>query len=291
MKPIILLGAGRSGTKFLRSVLASSNDVVAVPYDVGYVWRYGNERVDHDQLTANLLNDKIKKYVHKALPLLADTSLKPNATFFIEKSVPNTLRPEYIYQIFPDAKFIHLIRDGRAVVESSMRMWREPTNKTYLLKKLRYFPWANYRYAWWYLINFIKGSIGSSPAQQIWGPRYKGMDEDVRTLPLATVCARQWRHCVEIGRGQLSVVPASQVLEIRYEDLMSDVSQLERACEFIGVSDKAAVINYFISHVEKNNNKEWKVSLITTDLELILDEAGVLLTQLGYTNCKGQPHD
>ena len=43
LEPIVLIGAARSGTKILRDALATALGVPQVPYDVGYVWRYGNE--------------------------------------------------------------------------------------------------------------------------------------------------------------------------------------------------------------------------------------------------------
>src|SRR4051812_20775701 len=41
-QPVIVIGAARSGTKLLRDSLATHADVARVPYDVNYVWRFGN---------------------------------------------------------------------------------------------------------------------------------------------------------------------------------------------------------------------------------------------------------
>ena len=41
--PIIIIGAARSGTKIMRSVISADENVRAVSYDVNYVWRFGNE--------------------------------------------------------------------------------------------------------------------------------------------------------------------------------------------------------------------------------------------------------
>ena len=178
IEPIIILGAGRSGTKFLRSLLEVSKDVTTIPYDVGYIWRYGNEFLKHDELKPEMANKKVVKYIRANLPKLIRQS-KPGAHYLIEKSVPNTLRPAFLYKVYPEAKFVHLIRDGRAVTESSIRLWSEPVERSYLLDKLRYFPWTNYKYALWYLWNMIKWRLFKGRGGYIWGPRYKGIEKDI----------------------------------------------------------------------------------------------------------------
>jgi hypothetical protein len=286
LAPVILLGAGRSGTKFLRSVLASSCEVAAVPYDVGYVWRYGNEHVDHDEFTSNMLTESIITHVQNTLPRLIENKEKGKAKFLVEKTVTSVLKAEFMFGIYPNAKFIHLIRDGRAVTESSMRMWEKPASKLYLFKKLRYFTWSNYKYALWYISNIIRGKFSKGRGQHIWGARYIGMDEDAATLPLATVCSRQWRKCVETARSQLDNIPADQVKEVRYEDLVNNISIVDQLCDFIGISDKETVLEYYEKHVEVSNLDAWKSRIPQAELDLIMAEIGEILCQFGYASQK-----
>ncbi|MCW8933012.1 MAG: sulfotransferase [Gammaproteobacteria bacterium] len=279
--PIFLIGAGRSGTKFLRSLLEASHDVVAIPYDIGYVWRYGNESFSHDEFTADMADECVIKYVRKTLPKLVREA-KVGARFLVEKSVPNTLRPEFLYKIFPEAKFVHLIRDGRAVTESSMRMWSTPVGHSYLLNKIKYFPWSNYKYAFWYIGNMLKGIFSSGKGSYVWGPRYKGIEEDASLLPLEVVCARQWKKCVEISEAQLASIPDDQVIEIRYESLVSNDSELRSLCEFIGLSDVERVLSNYQSSVKVSNTEKWKKTLDDILLEHVNKEIGNLNTRLGY---------
>jgi len=285
LQPLFLLGAGRSGTKFLRDILGESSNVAIIPYDVGYVWRYGNENIPHDELTLNILNDSIKKYVTKTLPKLIKKGTNQTHTrILIEKSVPNTLRPAFVQNIYPEAKFIHLIRDGRAVTESAMRLWKAPPERGYLLNKLRYFPWKNYRYAIWYIGNLVKGKLRSGRGQQTWGPVYKGMINDAATLPLEIVCARQWKKCIEISLRQLSTFKnQNNIIEIHYEDLMKDSKALKEICNFIGIDDSKLVIEKYENKVIRAHTEKWKNSLSNDQLELINKEIESLNTSLGYT--------
>ena len=45
---------------------------------------------------------------------------KPSASLFLEKSPNNSFNIDLIYKCFPDAKYVHLIRDGRDVVTSML---------------------------------------------------------------------------------------------------------------------------------------------------------------------------
>ena len=258
-RPIIIIGAGRSGTKFLRDMLGCSSEIGTIPYDVGYVWRYGNENFSSDEFTPNMATESVKKYVVETLPKLIDSNNSDeNLRMFIEKSVPNTLRPSFIKEIYPNAKFIHLIRDGRAVTESSIRMWSTSPNKGYFIKKLRYFPWSNYKYAIWYVKNNIKSIFSTRYGQKIWGPRYHGIDKDIDIFPLEKVCARQWKRCVETALCQLNDFPKGSVLEVRYEDLISSQKCIEKICEFLEISDKKAVVDSYNKKIVRNSFDKWK---------------------------------
>jgi len=279
MTPIFIIGSGRSGTRLLRSCIGSSTYVKTIPYDVGYVWRYGNEQIEHDELTVSNLTPETKKYVINTLPKLANKDSNSKSDFLVEKSVPNSLRPNYLKEIFPDAKFIHLIRDGRAVVESAMRAWEAPVKRKYLLKKLRYFPIQNYKYLLWYINNLLSKN---DQQRAIWGPRYEGIQSDVNNLNLTTVCTRQWRKCVEVSLSQLSNFDSQQVFEIRYEELIEDPSRIEEICKFIGISDTNTVVQYTNELISPSYSKKWKQNLTAQNLKEIYNEAGETLSKLNY---------
>ncbi len=284
LKPVFLLGAGRSGTKFLRDMIGTSEDVSTIPYDVGYIWRYGNDECTHDELVPEMLNNSIEQYIKKTLPKLVinPDALDTKSTIFIEKSVPNTLRPAFVHSIYPEAKFIHLIRDGRAVTESALRLWKTPPPKGYLLKKLKYFPVENYRYAIRYIVSRLLKSIIPNSKQQVWGPRYIGINEDIKTLPLEIVCARQWRKCVEVSLSQLGELNQENIIEVRYEDLMKDSHEIEKICDFLGLNDKQLVVENFERIVNRSHTNKWKTSFSYEQLGAINKEIGSLNEKLGY---------
>jgi len=62
-RPIILIGAARSGTKFLRDIIASDKSVKAVPFDANFVWRYGVEEESDDALSITGVTENKKNYI------------------------------------------------------------------------------------------------------------------------------------------------------------------------------------------------------------------------------------
>ena len=54
---VIIIGAARSGTKYLRDVLATAPNAARVPYDINYIWRYGSEIREGDRKNGIFLAD------------------------------------------------------------------------------------------------------------------------------------------------------------------------------------------------------------------------------------------
>lgn len=278
---VIIIGNGRSGTKFLRDVIASSREVCRIPYDVGYVWRYGHDGLDHDEIPADAYDPKIAAGVRKTIIKMGRRNGK-DARVLMEKSVPNALRVGYVAKVIPDAKFIHLIRDGRAVAESGIRMWMAPPKLGYLIRKLRYFPLKNYRYGLWFIWNMIKGRFVAHRGQVTWGPRYKGMDDDALKLPLAQICARQWKQCILLAHRDLKDVPPENVHTLYFEKLVEDDREIAALCDFLGLADKEDVIQNFRDTVAPENAYKWKKLLSPEDIEIINNETREVLEDLGY---------
>jgi hypothetical protein len=234
MQPIIIIGAARSGTKFLRGLLGAHPDCHAIPYDINFIWRLGHQQAPDDALSTEDYTPRDIAHIRQIIFRMAKVD-PADRGYLIEKTVSNTLRVPLVHHIFPEARFIHLVRDGLDVVESAYRTWQEPPQIGYLFQKLRYFPLSSYRYALWYVGNMIRGRLSRKQDAPIWGPRYPGIAEDVRTKDLLTVCARQWAICVQMAHESLAKLPQDSQTTVRYESLVTEPETMARLCEFIGV--------------------------------------------------------
>lgn len=276
--PIIILGAARSGTKFLRDCLSASEETATVMFDVNYIWRYGNEAAPNDALRPDSLTPERIAFITNTLRSMAKA--RPRDVL-IEKTVSNTLRVPFVDRVFPDAVYIHLIRDGRDVTESAIRQWQAPPDWKSLWSKLRSLPLRNVGYAFWFFANLVKGRAQGRKGGKIWGPRFDGISQAAQIGPLAKVCALQWVASLEAAKSDLEAVPSARVHVIRYEDLVADEAAITALIDALSLSDGASVLRKWRSTVKAGNSGAWR-NLPPADQETITQITGPTLAALGY---------
>jgi len=110
MKVTLVVGCARSGTSILGELIASHPEVIYV-FEAVTVWERGGmgENESH-RLTAAHATPDITRQIRG----WAETTGR-EALMLVEKSPRNILRVPYVLEIFPDAKIIHIVRDGRDV--------------------------------------------------------------------------------------------------------------------------------------------------------------------------------
>ena len=281
---VFLIGAARSGTKFLRDVLGSSECVSIVPFDINYVWRYGQEERADDCIPPQESTSKAKHYIGRTIRTMARPRLSGrDSSIVIEKTVSNVFRIPYIHRLFPDARFIYLVRDGRDVAESAARMWREPADLGYLARKAYSFPVRHYGYAAWFLMNRLRGLGNRGRRKGIWGPRYPGIVEDLGTSSVIEIAAKQWFESVRAAAEGLEAVPPDKKCMIRYENLVSDPAALRTVLEFIQVPDVSTVVSHFSKELRADLGGKWKL-LPPEEQVRILEIQQEALADLGYLN-------
>lgn len=274
---LILVSAARSGSKLLRDLLGASAECAVVPFDVNFVWRHGNEDRPDDALPRESATKPVADYIRRTIPRLAGLR-QDDARLVVEKTVSNALRVPFVARVFPEAKFVWLVRDGRAVAESTRRVWNEAPERGYLLEKLRYFPLRDFRYALWYLKNRLRpGRV------RVWGPRYPGIEGDLASLELLDVCARQWAACNAAARTGLAALPRERVFELRYEALVDGGERLAALCEFAGLRDSAPVLEARRSTVDGGYRDRWRASLSDAETARLEALLGAELRAMGYT--------
>src|SRR5690625_4081830 len=175
-QPIIIIGAGRSGTNMLRDILVKITGFVTWPcYEINYIWRHGNTSQETDEFESELATPEVQSYIRKSFQKI---SSKNNYSHVVEKTCANSLRVGFVSRVLPNAKFIHIIRDGRDVVASSKKRWDAPLDIPYIMKKARYVPLTDLPYyAFKYMWNRIYRILSNEKRLASWGPRFNGIDE------------------------------------------------------------------------------------------------------------------
>jgi hypothetical protein len=128
--PYFFIGCGRSGTTLLARLLATHKDIAVYPYEANELWH--PRAYPWDRWYRNTLPIWVDpyKFTETSLRMRTDQdNKKMKAVFgayqfifggrcFVNKSVLVTFMLPYILERFPDARFIHIVRDGRAVALS-----------------------------------------------------------------------------------------------------------------------------------------------------------------------------
>ena len=157
--PFFIIGSGRSGSTLLRAIL-ETNPEVHIPPETYVIGRTIKNYIRYSRLPWSILlkiilsefeyypefttfgislrelynklieiNQKERNlaYILHNLYLFHAKSVLKNAKRWGDKTPMNTFYLDKIYSVFPDSFFIHIIRDGRDVVLSYMKMGRYNT--------------------------------------------------------------------------------------------------------------------------------------------------------------------
>lgn len=277
--PIIILGAGRSGTNLLRDIVCSFDGYATWPCDeINYIWRHGNRTAATDELQPSDAGADVKRYVRRAF---AKQCARADGATVVEKTCANSLRVGFVSQIFPHARYLFIMRDGRDVVASAMERWTANLDVRYLIQKARFVPPSDLPY---YLVRYARarrerftntdGRLGS------WGPRFAGMDMLLKSARLAEVCAHQWRACVESAATQLEqYVDPENVFHLKYEDMVqTPKAEVGRLQSFLG-----ARIRLELPAISSRSVGRWNNVLTAEDRASVASIVAPALELNGYT--------
>jgi hypothetical protein len=218
---IFIIGAARSGTNILRDTLYSLDGVTTWPCDeINLIFRHGNKNMPYDEFDQAQARPKVKKFIQNEFLKLEKKY--PNH-MVLEKTCANSLRVPFLNEIFPNSKFIFIVRNGYDVTASAKKRWKSSIELDYLIKKVKFVPKADIPY---YLIQFAKNRIkqffSNEKRMSIWGPVYKGMHEDSKIKPLEEVSAKQWARSVGKAYKDLLELEIERTYFLNYESFVKD---------------------------------------------------------------------
>lgn len=211
-RPIFIIGAPRSGTSLLFSILRRSTRLAHWPGEAHEVWEADYHPSlrgwESNVLTAADVTPEAAARIRRNFTLI--TGRKRT---LIDKTPRNALRVSFVDALFPDARYVFLQRDGRDNVNSLVNAWRTPRYKTYRLPVPHSIPGADPH--WWKFV------------------LYPGWREDVNG-PLELVCAKQWSSSNDYALEASKKVGADRWIDVRYEDLVATPEQqIDRVMKFL----------------------------------------------------------
>jgi hypothetical protein len=280
--PVVIIGAGRSGTNMLRDALTALDGFETWPCDeINPIWRHGNIGWPNDAIPPERASGP-RAYIRRAFQRIWRETGKPR--FVVEKTCANSLRVPFVDAVVPEAKYIHIVRDGVDVVASAQKRWKgemELPSIPYYWAKIKYAPLIDLpRYGWSFIRNRIAMARSAEKRMDVWGPRFDGMDE--MDASLDAVCATQWGRCVEAADAALSAMPDGKALTLRYEEVTADpAGALSRILAFIGEDREQEEVARAVGDVSVRSVGKGRKAL-GGDAEQLMDIMRPTLARFGY---------
>ena len=130
IKYVFIGGMGRSGTSLLRSMLDSHPQIASGPEfdllpEIARLYRLFQEKREAGRIDDYLTSQEIIRLFRGLIQgALSGYARRKGKTILAEKSPINIQCFDTLAEIMPEAKFIHMIRDGRDVVCSHLKVGR-----------------------------------------------------------------------------------------------------------------------------------------------------------------------
>ncbi|GII78702.1 hypothetical protein Sru01_36840 [Sphaerisporangium rufum] len=163
-------------------------------------------------------------------------------------------RAGFLHEVFPEARFVHIVRDGRAVANSWLQM------------------------SWW------RGHLG--PASWDYGPLPRSYAEEWHEggRCLVHLAGIGWKILMDAFEMSRAGVPARLWLEVRYEDLLADPrKQVDVITEFLGLPWTTDFERRFARQpISAGRAEAFRRDLTPRQLAVLDRSLGHRLRQLGY---------
>ena len=274
--PFFIIGSGRSGNTLLRSILSGNSDIsippesYRIPFAIKKFHIFNNR--EWNELVREVLSEfeDCKEFytwgidikdVQKRLENIVDSKRTLSNIFdelfctyaekhsvgskiWGDKTPMNTLYLDWIGPVFSNSKFIHIIRDGRDVASSYLKMERYDT-----------------------ILEAANRWINSIQLAQSFGSRIKGNYMEIRYEDLVT-------------NPEDAIKNTCKFLDIIYDPKMLDhTKQVEK----LGDTDKSHHSN-LSKPISSESIGKWKNNLSKSDQESITKLLHKHLHHLGYAD-------
>ena len=284
--PIIICGSGRNGSSALHLRLAKHPNMawisdkvservpqrpglnrllmrgIEVPILRSYLWEHfppGESYMFWDIYSKSfrhpcrdLVADDATMIEKKLIRQVFSQLLTPKRSQLLLK-ITGWPRLGYLNEIFPGAKFLYLIRDGRAVANSLLHIyfwqgWRGPSN-------------------------WLMGELVSED-QAVW---------DKYDRSFAALAGIEWNIGCRAAEKGIERLPAGQVMQVRYEDLcVNGLAEMERILEFCGLDIPDEYQRYLLSSPYVSQNEKWKSDLTSKQRDILTDVTRGYLEKYQY---------
>lgn len=299
IKVAFIIGSPRSGTTLLGDTLNLHKDVGRwyEPYFI--IDHYFRDAPDDSRGRMDA-TPEVKRFIRNEFN---NYGRKLNCQWVIDKSPRNSLKIPFLLEIFPTAKFIHIIRDGRDTVLSIYREWIRRNSLIGLQKRpfetsIVIWNWIRRQPLWKHKLSAMKfesgGIIGRLKREQFlhkirwegrvgWGPRFPGWKNEIEKGSILKFNALQWVHCVESILKETDPIGPENFTSLQYESLLQDPETVLTALlNFLSVPSTKELFDN-LPELLRTNYGKWKSAFTFDELNQIGPIIDPTLRKTGYS--------
>jgi Sulfotransferase family len=268
--PVFIIGCGRSGTTILGKSLSKHRKITYLN-EPRHIWFSAYPETDIWTSKAHSRNGKLVltgadfdlKKSKKLSRLFRFMTIVRRRPVFVEKLPINNFRLNFIHKIFPDARFIHIYRNGLEVARSIGKA----------CKSMKWFGANSYK--WHMLTHYARNSHDTKDLPELCSTDYdKGLLE--------------WRLSTETVVTFLRSLLETAFIEVNYNEFTDNpVETISKLIEFIDVDHDPNVEAFVSDRVIRKSSRLGSETISEKDLiiggkllQLSADE-GKELTAIG----------
>jgi hypothetical protein len=240
-----LLDVPGLGTRFKKAIARNVRPGVSIPWpdegdDIYHAYSgFGKSKDGLETVFTGRMESKLRTAIRNHLKYTGKAR-------FLSKETANNRRIELLNTMFPDACYIHMIRDGRAVASSTLRV-----------------PWWNDTHIWW--LGFTASAWEKNGKEPI------------------ELAALYWQRTVEEIWDKRGLF-VDRYIEARYEDLVADTKGVIGALiSFCGLAPRPEYFD-LLPETLPGGNYKWKEQLSEKEKKVLYECVGPFLDTLGYTD-------
>ena len=287
LKPIFIIGNPRSGTSMFRLMLTTHKDIVIAPESGFLIWwkekyqnwdescnitrldefivdlfssrRFEYWELDENELTAFIASKNPISYSELMSLVYMSYAKKLGKTNAIWGDKNNYYLNHIleIYELYPHAKFIHIIRDGRDVATSYLKL-KEIKNKVHLAPDLPH---------------------EIAQIAKTWSENIAAINKGFECIPENNKYSIRYEDIVNDAEGSLKML--CDFLSLQFDPNMLNFNEYNKKHQLVP-SDYMSWKSETFKKLNKNAIGKWKDKLTDEDVELFVSITNKHLVNYKY---------